>query len=164
MVNTLKNGFVRADARLPWPPPSSAVGHEKTRLIPFQIWNLAELKELAQKQLALAADEDDVLVAVTSQCSEDMQNEELSHDDVAQMVVDLLPEDYVNSSWCEKSAFPSVKVHPDALWVPCDAYAMPTVSIDKYGREIHKTYYLKMCKSLTGTVLLLVSVHKSKYE
>lgn len=165
MVNTLPtNSFIIKCPALGWFPPQSGDENAHTRLIPSKIWKLSDLQEVAKKQLLLNGDENDVLLPVTNDCQDDIQNFELTHEDIANLILDLRDEDYRNSQWCQKSVRPGVKVHPDQMWVPCDAYAMNTVETDKRGNEIRREYYLKMSLTPTGGVVLLISLHPSTYK
>ena len=157
------NPFFAVRSDLPWPPPSDQQGAEATRDIPFRVWVLDEIRAIAAKQLADVPS--DVIVAVTNDCAEDMQRDGLTFEFLAQMILDIdEDEDYDKSFWCMKSHRKGVRVHPDALWLPCDAYIMPTTEEMPNGTVVQKRYYLKMCKSLAGTLLLMVSVHPSVYS
>jgi len=104
------------------------------------------------------------MVAVTTDCSIDMQAECMSFEELADLILMLEPDDYENSLWCMKSQKEGVAVRPELHWLPCDAYTLPIEQQRNDGTTYVKTYYLKMCKSPTGTILLMVSVHPSIYQ
>jgi hypothetical protein len=161
MVNTLivhPNPYVRLRPELPWPPPSSDEGKDHTRAIPARVWPLQKFIEIAQGHLA---GKQNTIIAVTNDCQEDMQEHLVQYDDVAEIICLLTDDDYHNSLWCKRSRRPGVQCAPEAAWLPCDAYV---ISIDREdGSESTIEYYLKMCQTTLGTVLLLISIHPAEY-
>lgn len=91
--------------------------------------------------------------AVTRKCTRDIENLQESEDgfDVVQALLDLSSASYKKSMWCQTS---------DSFWLPCDAYSL-SYSIAKpnvpYLSQFN--YYIKLCKSITGQLVFLISVH-----
>jgi hypothetical protein len=163
MVNNPMHGhpnpFVNARHELPWPPPSSEPGFEATREIPFKVWDLRDIHAIAQKFLD---GDSNLLRAVTSDCITDMQEEMLSLEDVATLLRSVTEHDYLNSRWCMTSARPGVTARPELRWLPCDAYEVRR-EIFKSGVAYKKKYYVKVCRAINGSMLLIVSMHLSKF-
>lgn len=164
MVNTSMHGhpnpFVNARRDLPWPPPSTAPDSEHTREIPFQVWDLNDIQTISQNFLD---GDTSLLRAVTSDCLDDMQREKLALENVAELLLLLQIDDYINSRWCMTSANPGVRARPELRWLPCDAYCLPLEEEDEAGVVRDKKYYIKVCRTVTGTMLLIVSMHPSSY-
>jgi len=162
MVNNPMHGhpnpFVRQRNELPWPPPSSEPGQEESRVIPFQVWQLTDIQTIAQKYLD---GEDSLIHQATPRCLDDMQKEKLELGDVARLLLRLESDDYLNSRWCMAGSRPGVKMRPDALWLPCDAYCLLVETENESGTCVEKKYYIKVCRTATGTMLLIVSMHPS---
>jgi len=164
MVNNQKYGhpnpFVNARNELPWPPPTNGEEFQSTRKIDFQVWDLDEIQTLAKRFLE---GETGVIRAVTSDCIHDMQEEKIGLDFAADLLLMLEPDHYLNSQWCTTGGRASVKCRPELRWVPCDAYCLPCEIDCEDGRTIEKKYYLKLARAVTGTMLLLVSLHPSNF-
>ena len=147
------NPFVRGKSELPWGPPD--LNDEASRLIPFQVWDLEQIKAVAENYLAVETG----LFAVTDKCGYDIQNLGWTLSDVATRVMLLRPEDYDKSIWCQKSTR-GIKCDPATLWLPCDAYSLKREEfIPSMGRTTSLELYLKMSLNSSGTGLLFVSVH-----
>jgi hypothetical protein len=162
VVNTLTmhpNPYVRSRPELPWPPPSCDEDKRHTRLIAQKVWLLDDFKKLAMSCLE---GNRNAILAVTHDCSSDMQDAMLTYEDVAEIVNLLTDDDYHNSLWCMRSMREGVRCAPEALWLPCDSYVIETEFENDSIASIK--YYLKMCKSPMGTVLLMISIHPSEYD
>lgn len=164
MVNNSTHGhpnpFVNMRGDLPWPPPTTGPDSAHTRAIPFRVWELVDIQTIAQRFL----DGDTSLIyAVTSDCIEDMQREKLALENVAELLLLLEVDDYVNSQWCMTSARPGVRARPELRWLPCDAYCLPLEEEDENGEVDDKKYYIKVCRTASGAMLLVVSMHPSNY-
>lgn len=160
MVNTPismpTNPYVAAKPELPWPPPQHGDEHEQSRIIERKIWDLSAVQGFAQQVLD---GEQHVLKAITTDCVGDMQRLFIDAEYAAKLLLLLSEEDhYRNSRWCHTGA--TIPKRPDLGWVPCDAYLLPVD--DEYENEtVTKTYYIKLCLSPSGAMLLLISLHES---
>jgi hypothetical protein len=116
------------------------------------------LIDLAALQGHLGSGEFDLdnLWLATDKCEKDVQKEQWSFEDVAQMLVSLQgASDYMSSEWCQ--------IKGGAV-VACDAYAMP---YDHVRKERHRRpnlalvqTYLKFSLDEAGTLsIVLVSCH-----
>ncbi len=164
MVNTTPsmhpNPYVNLRPQLPWPPPCSDEGAEDTREIPFKIWDLTDLKNVAQ---AVLDGKIDLMKGLTKACVADMQSEHITIEYAAELLLLLLTDDdYENSRWCNVGARPT-KCRPELLWMPCDAYVVSINQDDKHGIPRKKIYYIKLCLNSGGTMLFLISLHESIY-
>jgi hypothetical protein len=164
MVNTSDvrhpNPFVNARRELPWPPPDAQLGRDQTRIIPFKVWDLEELQTLASGHLSGIPN---VISAVTRDCFTDLQNEKLTLDDVADIILLLEPEHYHNSWWCMASRKAGITARPELQWFPCDAYKVTVELEDEHECVYDRTYYIKLCRTIGGTMLLIVSLHPTDY-
>lgn len=154
------NGFMRVRPTLPWPPPrvGDCAADIASRKISSKVWELAEIKELARKY---SSGDDNAINVVTNDCAIDLQRENLEKADLAEFIELVLEKHYLNSAWCMASQRPGVTVPEEARWYPCDAYCMDIVKTGEDARTIEKKYYIKMCKTATGKMLLIISMHES---
>lgn len=159
-VNTHPNPFVNMRRELPWPPPQAGDGFEHTREISFQIWDLDEIQTIARSCIDGVQN---AIFAITKDCILDMQQEKLTNKDVAELLLLLEPDDYVNSRWCMSSPRPGVTARPELRWFPCDAYTLPIQEEDEYGVASEKKYYIKVSRNIAGKMLLMISMHPSKF-
>jgi hypothetical protein len=167
MVNFIPQGhpnaFMRVRPDLPWPPPESGEGARETatRRIGFKVWRLDEIQDLAKR----FCDGDDTAVnVITDNCSLDMQRLSLDKSDVSNFILRLLDNHYVNSAWCRASSRPGVRVAEESRWYPCDAYCISIDTVKSEAEIIPIKYYIKMCKSATGKMLLIISMHESDFQ
>lgn len=151
------NPYVRTRSDLPWPPPQNGDDHEDSRVIAKKVWDLAVIQGLAQQVLNGKGDS---LKAITPDCIGDMQRLCIDAEYAAKLVLLLVPKDhYRNSRWCHTGA--KIANRPELGWVPCDAYCL-TVEDDYESGEIRMVnYYIKLCLSPVGSVVLIISLHES---
>lgn len=119
------------------------------------LWDLAEVQELA----SLDSDQRQTLVPVTARCISRLAELEHNGFNLAQHVQMLSKKHYRQSVWCRGKGQKG-RMGP---WVPCDDYALRAVEYTNplTGYSGRCDYYFKFCKSITGTVVLFVSVHTS---
>lgn len=155
-MSRIDNPWAQSNAKLPWLPPES--NDEKSREIPFKVWDLADVFKVAQA--CLETDDDNLIVYATDDCRNNIQALEWEARDVAEKLLLLLPKGrYQNSQWCKRSYQPGVTQKPEAVWMPCDAYALKIVDSNASGWSGLIKYYFKLCLSVRGTVVLMVSAH-----
>jgi hypothetical protein len=165
MVNTPiirhPNPFVNARRDLPWPPPECGDNKQHTRVIPFKVWALEEVQTIAQSHIDGKVD---VIQAVTNDCIDDMQKAKMTLKEVAELLLMLERDDYENSQWCMTSPKPGVIARPEFRWLPCDAYTLIVEEEDEHEFVSQVTYYIKLCRTIAGGMLLMVSLHPSIYH
>ena len=154
-MSRIDNPWARVNAKLPWPPPES--DDEKSREIPFKVWDLADVYKVAQA--CLESDDDNLIIYATDDCRDDIQALEWEPRDVAERLLLLPKARYQNSQWCKRGFQPGVTKKPEAIWLPCDAYVLKTVDRTKSGWSGLIEYYFKLSLSVRGTVVLMVSAH-----
>lgn len=148
------NPYMQARPGLPWPPSE---GDANSRKIPNKLWKRADIHAIATVQLAQA--ERNLIVPITDDCTANIQDLELTTEDLAKRLLLLKEGNYDKSMWCKRSKAPGVKVPDEALWFPCDAYGLTIIERASTGWEGAVEYYFKLCLSPTNAVVLLVSVH-----
>lgn len=155
-----KNGFVRVRPELPWPPPrtGTSTAEVASRTIPSKVWDLEEIKALAKQY---SCGDDYAITVITNDCALDMQRHLLEKCDVADFIELLSDKCYLNSSWCMASQRPGVRVSDEARWYPCDSYCLEVIREMDDSTTIENKFYIKMCKSASGKMLLMVSMHES---
>lgn len=154
MRGTHPNPYIQARPGLPWPPSGD---DENSRRIPNKLWELADIHTIATAQLAQT--ERNLIVPITDNCTANIQDLELTTEDLAKRLLLLKERNYDKSMWCQRSKAPGVKVPDEALWFPCDAYGLTIVERVSTGWEGPVEYYFKLCLSPANAVVLLVSVH-----
>lgn len=166
MVNSVPqvhaNAYVRVRPSLPWPPPRTGMeaAEVASRRIPYKVWVLDEIKELARQFLA---GNDYAIQVITDDCGKDMQKHLLEKVDLANFIELLYDKRYINSAWCRASSREGVKVSEEGRWYPCDAYCLEVIREMDDSTEIENKFYIKICKSATGKMLLMLSMHESTY-
>jgi len=156
------NAFVRVLPHLPWPPPvnGDSLTDVASRRISSKVWVLDEIKQLVRQ---FSAGNDHAINIITTDCSRDLQKLCLEKADIAEFV-ELLSEDhYLNSAWCMASQREGVKVREEARWYPCDAYCLEVVRQINDSESVENKLYIKMCKTASGKMLLIASMHESIY-
>jgi len=148
------NPFVRAQPDLPWQPPGD---DPRSRVIAKKVWQLTDIQTIARAQLQQP--ERTLILPITDKCTKDIQNLELTTTDLAKRLLGLRDANYDKSMWCQRSRREGVKVVAEALWFPCDAYLLRRRELLSTNTEVDVEYYLKLCLSTAGKVVLLVSVH-----
>lgn len=148
------NPYVRARPNLPWPPPGD---DQTSRAILGKLWELAEIKAIAQSQLD--HEHENLVFAVTEDCVKDIQKLEFTPVDLATHILQLDDRNYDKSLWCKKSVQPGVRIDEAALWCPCDSYVIPVRETYKSGFSGEVKYYIKLCLSPANKSVLLVSFH-----
>lgn len=156
------NPFVRVRPTLPWPPPRTGDGAPEiaSRIIPYRVWVLEEIKELARQFLE---GDDNAITVITNDCLSDMQRHLLEKVDLANFIDLLYEKRYNNSLWCKGSYREGVKIAEEARWYPCDSYTLEVTREMDDGTNMDNKFYIKMCKSASGKMLLMVSMHESTY-
>ncbi|OGA54128.1 MAG: hypothetical protein A3F74_24235 [Betaproteobacteria bacterium RIFCSPLOWO2_12_FULL_62_58] len=159
MIAGHPNPFVRQRPELPWPPPTEH--DDRSRVIPEKIWELADIKAIAQAQVDQEAET--LLSAITDDCIEDLQKLEFTARDVAERILQLQAHHYDKSMWCMRSKRPGVKVPDEQLWFPCDAYVLRVKErVPTTGWEGFLDYYVKLCLTPSKKVIVLISFHPPK--
>lgn len=156
------NPYVRVRADLPWPPPTNgdSAQDEASRRIPTKVWMLDEIKQLVGQY---TAGDENAITVITKDCASDMQKHGLEKADLAQFVSLLDENKYLNSAWCMASKRPGVKTSEEARWYPCDAYCLEVTRELDDATTLENKFYIKMCKTATGRMLLIASMHDSDY-
>lgn len=156
------NAFVRVLPHLSWPPPACGQGPAEvaSRRISSKVWDLNEIKQLV---LQFVEGNDHAINIITTDCSRDLQNLAMEKADIAELVEILTDKHYLNSAWCMASQRPGVKVSEEARWYPCDAYCIEVIREQDDAPNIENKFYIKMCKTATGKMLLIASLHESTY-
>jgi hypothetical protein len=156
------NAFVRVLPNLPWPPPLSgdSTTEVASRRISSKVWDLDEIKQLVRQ---FAEGNDFAINIITTDCSRDLQKLCLEKADIADFVELLSEKHYLNSAWCMASRRPGVKVSEEARWYPCDAYCLEVIREIDDAEVIENKLYIKMCKTASGKMLLIASMHESIY-
>lgn len=119
------------------------------------VWDLAEIQELASRD----ENPEQTLIPFTARCTNQLEVLKDNGFDLAQHVQMLSAKHYRQSVWCRGKGSRG-RMGP---WVPCDDYALKGVAYThpRTGHSGRCDYYFKFCKSITGTVVLFVSVHTS---
>lgn len=93
----------------------------------------------------------DSLWVATDSCERDLENYRWTYENVLQMLVCLMADDYVKSEWCQVKG---------GSVVPCDVYVMPYDAAryqrNAKGLEVYMKFSIDVAGSLT---LVLVSCH-----
>lgn len=121
------------------------------------LWKLHELVEIA------SSDDDENVKMVTNRAVRDYENLVENGFDLNDVLAQLAVKGVFKGSWwCKTSPSKDRNGKPRGVgaWIPCDAYSI-TLDYEnpKTGYCGIANYYLKMCKSLDGSVVLFVSVH-----
>ena len=148
------NPYARARPDLPWPPVED---DPKSRLIPKKLWDLKQVKVIAQAQLD--HENENLILAITKDCVRDIQRLELTAPDLANYILQLDDHHYDESLWCQKSMQEGVKIDAAAIWCPCDSYVLPVQEKSDSGIRVCVEYYIKFCLSPANKSVLLVSFH-----
>lgn len=139
-------------------PPSRTDSDGSDRKIGEEaLWDLQELVKIA------SLDDAETVKMVTSKAERDYENLVENGFDLNDVLAELAVKGVFKGSWwCKTSASKDRYGKPRGVgsWIPCDAYS---VTLDyehpKTGYRGTANYYLKMCKSLDGSLVLFVSVH-----
>lgn len=91
----------------------------------------------------------------TNDCQKDVQNLELDHDGVMELIRYALSNGrFLNAQWCQQ--------RPGGPWAACDAYSVIRSEwIDAAFKSFNIQYYVKFALNKSGKLLLLVSCHTS---
>lgn len=129
-----------------------------SRAISNKVWVLEEIKALARQ---FSEGDDNAINVITNDCALDMQRHLLEKSDLADFIELLSDKRYLNSSWCMASQRPGVTVSDEARWYPCDSYCLEVIREMDDSTKIENKFYVKMCKTASGRMLLMVSMHES---
>jgi hypothetical protein len=74
-----------------------------------------------------------------------------SEDNVAQLLADLHPHQYIDSEWCTNGF---------GVWAGCDAYEVQRRDwVKTANKEMNMVYFVKFAIGKTGALVLIVSCH-----
>lgn len=99
---------------------------------------------------ALAADPRQVRLW-TKKVAKDVLNLNWSEFDVAELLVELRPHQYIDSEWCTNGF---------GVWAACDAYEVTRREwVKTVNKEMNMVYFVKFAIGKTGALVLVVSCH-----
>lgn len=153
MVNN-QNPYTKRLLDIPPPPAVDDPDSSDRPIGRAAIWSLKRFQEIADEH----SDDCPTLLAVTRKCRNDLKRltAEPGGFDLAEHIRILTNENYQKSVWCMSSP----RGHIPGAWLPCDAYSLSvpfTHPVTQWSGNVN--YYFKLCESLTGQMLLFVSVH-----
>lgn len=153
MVNN-QNPYTKRLPHITAPPPADDPDSSDRPIGHTAVWNLKKLQEIANEH----SDDHPTLLAVTRKCRNDLKRlcDEPGGFDFAEHILKLTNGNFRKSVWCLSSP----RGHTLGAWLPCDAYELSvpfTHPTTKWSGTAN--YYFKLCESVTGQILLFVSVH-----
>lgn len=87
----------------------------------------------------------------TRKIAKDVRNLVWSEVDVAALLTELQPHQYIDSEWCTNGV---------GVWAACDAYAVRRREwVKTVNKEMNTEYFVKFAIGKTGTLVLVVSCH-----
>lgn len=87
----------------------------------------------------------------TRKTAKDVLNLVWSEVDVAELLVELQPHQYIDSEWCTNGY---------GVWAACDAYAVRRREwVSTVNKEMNMEYFVKFAIGKTGALVLVVSCH-----
>jgi hypothetical protein len=87
----------------------------------------------------------------TRRCAKDVMNLDWSEVNVAQLLADLHPHQYIDSEWCTNGF---------GVWAACDAYEVQRRDwVKTANKEMNMVYFVKFAIGKTGALVLIVSCH-----
>jgi hypothetical protein len=99
---------------------------------------------------ALASDPKQVRLW-TRKIAKDVLNLNWSEVDVAELLAELQPHQYIDSEWCTNGS---------GAWAACDAYAVQRREwVSTVNKEMNMEYFVKFAIGKTGALVLVVSCH-----
>jgi hypothetical protein len=99
---------------------------------------------------ALASDPKQVRLW-TRKIAKDVRNMVWSEVDVAELLAELQPHQYIDSEWCTNGS---------GAWAACDAYAVQRREwVSTVNKEMNMEYFVKFAIGKTGALVLVVSCH-----
>jgi hypothetical protein len=99
---------------------------------------------------ALASDPKQVRLW-TRKIAKDVRNMVWSEVDVAELLAELQPHQYIDSEWCTNGS---------GAWAACDAYAVRRREwVSTVNKEMNMEYFVKFAIGKTGALVLVVSCH-----
>lgn len=158
MVNNT-NPYVEAMPHLPQPPLIADADHSDRRIGVNPLWDMAEIVEVASR----CTDNNVTVRMVTNRAERDYENLEVNGFSLQQLLLAVESEGiFKESVWCRTSPRrgQNGRTRGTGSWVPCDSYVVslnyehPTTGYNGVAE-----YYIKMCMSLNGSVVLFVSLH-----
>jgi hypothetical protein len=89
----------------------------------------------------------------TKKVANDVLNLNWSEVDVAELLAELQPHQYIDSEWCSNGF---------GAWAACDAYAVRRREwVKTANKNMNMVYFVKFAIGKTGALILLVSCHVS---
>ena len=83
--------------------------------------------------------------------AKDVQNLFGGEGDVAELLTELQPHQYIDSEWCTNGF---------GAWAACDAYAVRRREwVSTVKKEMNMEYFVKFAIGKTGALVLVVSCH-----
>lgn len=99
---------------------------------------------------ALAADPQHLRLW-TKKVANDVLNLDWGEVDVAELLVGLRPDEYIDSEWCTNGC---------GVWAACDAYAVRRREwVKTANKNMDMVYFVKFAIGKTGALVLVVSCH-----
>ncbi len=99
---------------------------------------------------ALASDPKQVRLW-TRKIAKDVRNMVWSEVDVAELLAELQPHQYIDSEWCTNGF---------GAWAACDAYVLRRREwVSTVNKEMNMEYFVKFAIGKTGALVLVVSCH-----
>jgi hypothetical protein len=99
---------------------------------------------------ALASDPKQVRLW-TRKIAKDVRHMVWSEVDVAELLAELQPHQYIDSEWCTNGS---------GVWAACDAYAVQRREwVSTVNKEMNMEYFVKFAIGKTGALVLVVSCH-----
>jgi hypothetical protein len=87
----------------------------------------------------------------TRKIAKDVRNMVWSEVDVAELLAELQPHQYIDSEWCTNGS---------GAWAACDAYAVQRREwVSTVNKEMNMEYFVKFAIGKTGALVLVVSCH-----
>jgi hypothetical protein len=87
----------------------------------------------------------------TRKIAKDVLNLNWSEVDVAELLAELQPHQYIDSEWCTNGS---------GAWAACDAYAVQRREwVSTVNKEMNMEYFVKFAIGKTGALVLVVSCH-----
>jgi len=159
MVNN-QNRYLRIFSNIPLPPSIGDADNEDRKIGETPLWDIQDIVAIAKTH-----SEQSVKVRmVTNKADRDYGVLTENGFDLNEILSQMASRGrYKGSWWCKTSPAKDKDGRPrgKGAWVPCDAYEVTACEYEHpvTGYRGKADYYLKMCKSITGTVVLFVSLH-----